>query len=54
MQLVTLSGCRSQTSTVVKLLSAHTDGVIDSTQLSVCLMVLMSISSIRQILVPAT
>jgi len=37
-------GCPCQTSTVPKLLSAHSDGAVDSTQLSVCLMVFTSIS----------
>jgi len=41
------SGCPSQTSTVSKLLSAHSDGVVGTTQLSVCLTALTSISGIR-------
>jgi len=40
-----LSGCPSQTSTVLKLLSAHSDGVVDSAQLSVRIMVFTSMSS---------
>jgi len=52
MKLVTSStpksGCPSQTSTVPKLLSAHSDGVVASTQLSVCLTVLTSISGSGQ------
>ena len=39
--------CPCQTITVPKLLSAHSDGVVDSTQLPVCLTVLTSISDIR-------
>jgi len=51
MKLVTpstqLSRCPSQTSTVPKLLSAHSDSVVDSTQLSICLTDLKSLSSIQ-------
>jgi len=39
-------GLLSQTNTVPKLLSAYPDGVVDSAQLSVCLMVLMSVSDL--------
>jgi len=55
MQLVTppmqQSGCPSQTSSVPKLLNAHSDSVVDSTQLSVCLTVLMSLSGSGRIVI---
>jgi len=40
------SACPCQTSTDPKLLSAHSDTVVDSTQLSVWLTVLTSVSDI--------
>jgi len=43
------SGCPSQTSSVLKLLRAHSDCVVDSTQLSVCLNILTLISGKFQI-----
>jgi len=58
MKLVTaptqLSGCTSQTSTVPKLLSAHLDGVVDSTHLSFCICIMcFAVFGIRWILAPA-